>query len=61
MPINDAVAGEEPIEKKKILPINERAKIIQDLANAALRGELTLDEWEAVIDSLEPIKTKIRG
>ena len=56
MPIPDAVAGPDKPYEAPDDPLNARAKKVIDLANAALSGAITADEWEALVDSLDEKK-----
>lgn len=56
MPIPDAVAGPDMPYQAPDDPLNARARKVIDLANAALSGAITADEWEALVDSLDEKK-----
>ena len=50
MPIPDAVAGPQDRVVQPDDPMNKLVGKVQAAANAALSGEITLDEWEATIE-----------
>ena len=56
MPIPDEVAGPDKPYQAPDDPLNARAKKVIDIANAALSGTITLDEWETLVDSLDEKK-----
>ena len=49
MPIPEAAAGKD---YDKLDPVDRLALQIHDIANAALRGDITLDEWEIMTDQV---------
>lgn len=56
MPIPDEVAGPDAPYQSHDDPLNARAKKVIDLANAALSGAITADEWEALVETLDEKK-----
>lgn len=50
MPISDAVAG--PENGDDFYPLNRLSRQVQEIANRALRGEISADEWERQIEEV---------